>query len=125
MKEKLALSRENKLVVIGLTVATAGVIIQIVSGVPYPKVPPVFFIQLIPIALVIFAPRRWTPIVIIVAGLFLTIGLFASGASVRLFNIRNFGGSVGLWIQMLGVFAATIAGFFTLKQNLRVRTRTS
>ena len=122
MKEKLPLSPENKVIAASLIVATAGVILQIVSGVPYPKVPPVFFIQLIPAALVIFGRWRWTPIVIIVAGSFLTLGLFTSGAGVRLFNMSNFGGSVGLWIQMLGVVVATIGAIVTIIQNYNLRT---
>jgi len=122
MKEKLQLTPANKLVVASLLIATAGVVIQIISGVPYPKVPPVFFIQLIPVVLIIFGNWRWTPVIIVLAGLFLTMGLFASGAYTRLFNMSNIGGSAGLWIQMLGIVAATVATIITAIENFRVKT---
>jgi len=122
MKENLPLSPAGKLIATGLVTATAGVIIQIVSGHPYPKVPPVFFILLIPAGLVIFARQRWVPVIAIIAGLFLTSGLFASGAYVRLFNLTNAGDSVGLWIQTIGVVAATFAGIVAIIQNYSVKT---
>jgi hypothetical protein len=122
MKQKLSLSTADKLVVAGLVTATAGVVIQIASGVPYPKVPPVFFILLIPTGLIVFGRWRWTPIVIILAGLFLIMGLFSSGASVRLFNLNNFGGCIGLWIQMLGVVVATITSIIVAAKNYMVPT---
>ena len=122
MKQKLQLTPATKLVAASLLIATAGVVIQIVSGVPYPKIPPVFFIQLIPVVLIVFVKWRWTPVIIILAGLFLTMGLFASGAYTRLFNMSNFGGSAGLWIQMLGIVAATVAAIITAVENFKVRT---
>jgi hypothetical protein len=122
MKERLPLSPAGKLIAAGLVAATAGVIIQIVSGHPYPKVPPVFFILLIPAGLVIFTRRRWTPIVAIIAGLFLISGLFASGAYTRLLNLTNAGDSVGLWIQTIGVVAATLAAIVAIIQNYSVKT---
>ena len=122
MKEKLHLTTAGMLIVGGLITATAGVIIQIVSGVPYPKVPPVFFIQLIPAGLVVFGKWRWTPIVVIIGTLFLTVGLFTSGASVRLTDFRNTGGSVGLWIQTLGNLAALFTGVATMIRSYSLRT---
>jgi hypothetical protein len=79
-----------------LVVAAAGVVLQIVSGADYPLVPPVFFILLIPAGLIAFRRWRWTPITAVLGGLFLTIGLFASGASPRLFDLSKFGVAVGL-----------------------------
>jgi hypothetical protein len=122
MKEKLPLSPAGKIIAAGLFTAAAGVIIQIISGHPYPKVPPVFFILLIPACLVIFVRRRWTPIITIVGGLFLINGLFTSGAYVRLLTLTNAGDSIGLWIQTIGVVAATIAGIAAVIQNYRVET---
>ncbi len=122
MKERLPLSPAGKLTAAGLVIATVGVIIQIISGHPYPKVPPVFFILLIPAGSVIFTRRRWTPIIAIVAGVFLTNGLFASGAYTRLLNITNAGDSIGLWIQTIGVVAATLAAIVAIIQNYSVKT---
>lgn len=122
MKERILLSPAGKLIAAGLVTAVAGVIIQIVSGHPYPKVPPVFFILLIPAGLVVFVRRRWTPIIAIIAGLFLINGLFGSGAYLRLLNLTNAGDSIGLWIQTIGVFAATVAGVVAIIQNYSVKT---
>jgi hypothetical protein len=106
----------------GLLVATAGVIIQIISGANYSKVPPVFFILLIPAALVGFGRWRWTPPVAVLGGLFLTIGLFLSGASARMFDLTKLGVSVGLWVQALGVIVAVGAGVVATAQNYGTRS---
>ncbi len=109
----------GKLTVASLIVAAAGVVIQIVSGVAYPPVPPVFFILLIPAALIGFGRWRWTPATAVLGGLFLTLGLFSSGASVRLFDLNQpggFGGSLGLWVQMIGVVVAIVAGLIATVQ---------
>src|SRR3978361_1028147 len=106
MKTKFALSSEGKITIAFLMVAAAGVLIQIISGHPYPTIPPVFFILLIPAALIYFAPWRWTPVSAILAGIFLTAGLFLSGAAQRLTDLQNPGDSIGLWIQSLAVLGA-------------------
>jgi hypothetical protein len=122
MKERVSLSPAGKLMAIGLITAAAGVTIQIASGHHYPKVPPVFFILLIPAALLMFGRWRWTSIVIAVAGLFLVLGLIASGAYVRLFSTVNFGDFAGLWIQTIGDFIATMAAIIAIIQNYFIRT---
>jgi len=122
MKQKLPLSKASKLIVAGLVTAAIGVAIQIISGVPYPKVPPVCFILLIPAGLLVLGRWRWIPIIVILAGLFLIMGLFSSGASARLFKPEQFGGCIGLWIQMLSVVVATFAAIVATIQNNKVRT---
>lgn len=100
-----------------LLVATAGVVVQIVSGVDYPPVPPVFFIQLVPAAFVYFGRWRWTAALAVVAGLFLTVGLFASGVAGRLVDAGlpgGVGGSIGLWVQMVAVVVATVSAVVAL-----------
>jgi hypothetical protein len=47
--------------VIGLVVAAAGIMIQYVSGVDYPTVPPGAIILLTAAAVVAFGPWRWSP----------------------------------------------------------------
>lgn len=122
MKQRPQLSLAAKWIAIGLVTATIGVITQIISGHHYPKVPPVFFILLIPAGLVVFGRWRWTSIIIALAGLFLFQGLFASGAYVRLYTPGNFGDSMGLWIQTIGVIIATVASIIAIFQNYFIRT---
>ncbi|MDB5254845.1 MAG: hypothetical protein JWL92_221, partial [Candidatus Nomurabacteria bacterium] len=69
---------------------------------------------LIPLALVIFIRSWWTSLIVVLAGLFLVVGLFTSGSSSRLLDWTNGGGSLGLWIQMIGVAIATVAGIRAL-----------
>jgi hypothetical protein len=102
------LSAAEKLTIAALLVAAGGVVIQIVAGHPYPPVPPVFFILLVPAGVMAFGRWRWTPVLAILGGLFLTLGLFASGSSARLVNFQNPGDSFGLWIQALAVLVATV-----------------
>jgi hypothetical protein len=122
MKRLQALSSVEKVAIGGLLVAAVGVVIQIASGTPYPTIPPVFFILLIPAALIAFGPWRWAPVPAVLAGLFLTFGLFASGESARLWDMSKVGGPeapVGLWVQMLAVVVATVAAIVATVQNYR------
>lgn len=95
-----------------LVVATVGVVIQIVGGVDYPPVPPVFFIQLVPAALVYFGRWRWTAALAVVAGVFLVAGLFVSGAASQLVEWGL--PALGLWVQMIAVVGAMVAGVVAL-----------
>jgi hypothetical protein len=125
MKRQKPWSSADKVAVGGLIVAAAGVVIQIASGHPYPTIPPVFFILLIPAGLIAFGPWRWTPVTAVLAGLFLTFGLFASGEYVRLFDrsqVGQPGAPVGLWVQMLAVIVATVAAIIATVQNYRSKT---
>jgi hypothetical protein len=111
------LSLSGKIAVAALVVAAVGVVIQIAAGHPYPTLPPVFFILLIPAGLIAFGRWRWAPVSAVLAGLFLTVGLFGSGASGRLFDLRNPADSLGLWIQTLAVLAATAAAIVSTIQK--------
>lgn len=113
------LSFAAKVIVGGLLVATIGVIVQILSGVEFPPVPPVFFILLVPAGLVAFVRWRWTPIAAVLAGFFLTLGLFVSGESDRLFNWDLVGGSAGLWVQTLGAVVAGVAGVVAVRTKVQ------
>jgi hypothetical protein len=119
MSHRLPLSPAAKLTIVALVVAAIGVGIQIASGHPYPKVPPAFFILLIPATVIGFAQWWWAPILAVVSGLFLTFGLFASGATGRLINPTSFGDSFGLWTQTLAVLVAIIGGVLATRSNLR------
>ena len=56
------------------------------------------------------------------AGLFLIVGLFASGESRRLLDSSRPSDSVGLWVQMLAVIVAAVAGMIATIHNYRSRT---
>ena len=122
MNSRGPLSLGEKLTVAALVVAAIGVVIQIAAGHPYPIVPPVFFILLIPATLIAFGRWRWAPVPAVLAGVFLTFGLFASGESGRLFDLSNPGDSVGLWIQTLAVLVATAAAITSTARNYLGRT---
>lgn len=122
MTDRSPLSRACRLTVASLVVAALGVVIQIISGADYPPVPPVFFIILVPAALIGFGRWRWTPLTAVLAGVFLTFGLFASGESGRLFNPDPMGDSVGLWMQTLAMVAAAVVGVVAAIQNYGSQT---
>jgi hypothetical protein len=122
MSSRGPLSSGEKLTVAALVVAAIGVVIQIVAGHPYPTVPPVFFILLIPAGLIAFGRWWWAPVPAVLAGLFLTFGLFASGESGRLFDLSNPGDSIGLWVQTLAVLVATASAIAATVQNYQSRT---
>ena len=84
MNQRNLLSLAGKLTVAALLVAVAGIVIQIVSGVDYPTVPPGIVILLVTASVVAFGPWRWAPVAGVVVGLFLLVGFFASGAAARL-----------------------------------------
>ncbi|MEP6916672.1 MAG: hypothetical protein ABJC89_13560 [Acidobacteriota bacterium] len=106
-----------------LVVAAVGVAIQIAAGHPYPAVPPAFFILLVPAGLIVFRRWRWMPVLAVLAGLFLTFGLFAAGQTGRLTNPTSFADSFGLWTQTLAVLAATVGGVLATMANLRLNSR--
>ena len=93
-----------------LGAAAVGIVVQIASGAPYPPVPPGLIILLVAAALVWFAPWRWMPLLGVLAAGSQVFGLFAAGQSGRLFTFAPVGDSIGLWIQLLGLCAAVIAG---------------
>lgn len=121
-RRRAVLSRAAATTVAALAVAAAGVVVQLVAGVDFPTVPPVLFILLIPAALAYFGPWWWAAIPAVLAGLFLTVGLFLSGESARLFDASlpgGTGGSVGLWVQTVAAAVAAVAGAITTAQRYR------
>lgn len=104
------LSPKDKLTVTGLLGAALGIVIQILSGISYPPIPPGLIILLIPALFIIFAPWRRRAIVGAIASGFLLLGLFGSGQSGRLVDFSNLGGSLGLWVQLLALVIGLLAG---------------
>ncbi len=122
MKQRSLLTRASQLTVAALLVAAAGFVIQIVSGVDVPTVPPGLVILLVAAALVAFAPWRWMPIVGVVVGLFLLVGFFASGAVGSLLEPSQLGVFLGAWVQFLAVSIAVVTGIVAVSQNYRTRS---
>ena len=121
MKQRSSLPPASKLTVAALLVAAAGFVIQIVSGVDVPTVPPGLVIMLVAAGLVAFGPWRWTPVVGVIVGLFLLVGFFASAAVGSLLDPSRLGVFVGAWVQFLAVILAVVAGIFATVQNYRSR----
>ncbi|MDQ3568696.1 MAG: hypothetical protein M3397_11540 [Actinomycetota bacterium] len=111
----------SKLTIFSLVAAAAGVVIMIVSGVDFPTIPPGLIILLIPAGLVAFGRWRWTPIIATLAGLFIFVGYFLSGSTVRLLDLSQFGAFIGLWLQFLASFVTVVAGIVATVQNYRTR----
>jgi hypothetical protein len=110
--------------VIGLVVAAAGIMIQYVSGVDYPTVPPGAIILLTAAAVVAFGPWRWSPSVGLVAAVFLTIGgaiatIAGNGFSETLGDPGEVGGFAGAVIQIVGLAIALAAGIVAAKRTSR------
>jgi hypothetical protein len=125
MNQRSPLSSADKLTVGALVVAALGVVIQIAAGAPYPAVPPVFFVLLIPAALIAFVRWRWVPLLAVLSGLFLTVGLFAAGQTSRLTNPGSLADSFGLWTQTVAVLVAAMGGVFATRTNLRRQSSVS
>jgi hypothetical protein len=121
MSRKSAVSPAGKVAVVALVSAAVGVAIQIAAGAPYPTVPPAFFILLIPAGLISAGLWWWAPILAVVAGLFLTFGLFAARQTDRLTHPTSFADAFGLWTQTVAVLVATLSGALATRTNLRHR----
>ena len=99
----------------GLVVAAAGIIIQYVSGVDYPTIPPGPIILLSAAAVVVFGPCRRAPAVGLAAAAFLTLGgaiatIAGNGFSETLGDPSELGGFVGAVVQIAGLVVAVPAG---------------
>ncbi len=121
MNQRNSLSLYGKVTVAALLVAAVGIVIQYVSGVDFPTVPPGLIILLVAAGLVAFGPWRWAPVVGMVVGLFLIVGFFASGQIGPLLDPGWFGRFVGVWVLFLSVVVAFVAGTVATIQNFRVR----
>jgi hypothetical protein len=122
MNQRNSLFSSGKLTVAALLVAAVGLVIQIVSGVDFPTIPPGLVILLMVAGVVAFGPWRWTPAIGAALGLFLLIGFFASGSVGSLLEPSQFGVSVGAWVQFLAVNVAVVAGIVATIQSYWTRS---
>jgi|SRR5215216_6493536 hypothetical protein len=121
MNQRSSLPPASKLTVAALLVAAAGFVIQIVSGVDVPTVPPGLVIMLVAAGLVGLLPWRWMPVVGTAVGLFLFVGFFGSGAVGSLLEPSQLGVFVGAWVQFLAAIVVVIAGIAAIIENYRTR----
>lgn len=123
MNQRNSLPSANKLTVAALLAAAAGFVIQIVSGIDVPTVPPGLLILLVAAGLIALLPWRWMPVVGAAVGLFLLVGFFPSGAVGRLLEPGQLGIFVGAWVQFLAVIVVAFAGIVATIQNYRTDLR--
>jgi peptidoglycan/LPS O-acetylase OafA/YrhL len=124
MTPKRQPTRVAGLIVVGLVVAAAGIMIQYVSGIDYPTIPPGPVILLAAAAVVAFGPWRWSPVVGLISAVFLSIGgaiatIAGNGYSETLGNPSEVGGFVGAAIQIAGLAIALPAGIVATKRSSR------
>ena len=124
MKTRHSPSRATRWTAAALLVAGAGIFIQIASGAEYPVVPPGLVILLVAAGVTAVGRWRWTPVVGVVAGVFLLFGLFASGRASDLLDPAAPGDAIGLWVQVLALVGAIGAGFVAARGNYRRRRST-
>jgi hypothetical protein len=108
--------------VVGLLVAATGIMIQYVSGVDFPTVPPGPIILLAAAAVVAFGPWRWSPFVGLGAAVFLSIGgaiatIAGNGFNETLGDPGELGGFAGALIQIAGLAIALPAGIVAAKRT--------
>jgi hypothetical protein len=110
--------------VVGVVVAAAGIMIQYVSGVDYPTIPPGPIILLAAAAVVAFGRWRWSPAVGLIAALFLSIGgaiatIAGNGFSETLGDPGEAGGFAGAVVQIVGLAIALPTGIVAAKRSSR------
>jgi hypothetical protein len=107
-----------------LVVAADGIMIQYVSGVDYPTIPPGPIILLAAAGVVIFGRGRWSPVVGLVATLFVLIGgaiatIAGNGYSETLGDPGELGGFAGAVVQLVGLAIALAAGVIATQGSSR------
>ncbi len=122
MNQGTTLSPNSKATIGALLVVATGFVIQIVSGIDVPTIPPGLVIMLVAAGMIAFLLWRWIPVVGAAVGLFLLVGFFASGAVGNLLDPSRLGVFAGGWVQFLAVIAAVVAGIGATIQNYRRRS---
>jgi hypothetical protein len=104
-----------RLTAAGLLVAAAGLMVQYFSGVDFPTIPPGPIILTVAAAVVVFGPWRRSPLVGLVAALFLLVGgviatIVGNGFNETLGDPGDIGAFTGALIQIVGLLIAVPAG---------------
>jgi hypothetical protein len=122
------LSAMNRLNGILLLIAAAGIVLQIIVGMPgYPVVPPgPIILATAGILMLTLAEKiKWMVFTGIVAPAFILVGGLIEGSIWdRLGNIGDFGPFLGTALQMIGVAIALICGLISATQTYSRPIRT-
>jgi hypothetical protein len=114
------LSPAARLNALGLAVAAIGIMIQYVSGVDYPTIPPGPVILLAAAGVVVFGPGRRAPVAGLVAAAFVSLGGVAAtiagkGFTETLGDPTELGGFLGALVQIAGLVIALPAGVVAVR----------
>jgi hypothetical protein len=114
------LSPAGRLNALGLVAAATGIMIQYVSGVDYPTIPPGPIILLAAAGAVVFGPWRRAPVAGLVAAAFVSIGgvvatMAGNGFSETLGDPSELGGFLGALVQIAGLVIALPAGVVAVR----------
>ncbi|MFD4527878.1 hypothetical protein ACFWP7_28895 [Streptomyces sp. NPDC058470] len=109
----------RKLTIGGLTIAAAGIVVQILGGADYPTVPPGALLLLA--AAGFFALRnRWTPLIGVLIPVFIAIGAVATpNMGDQLGDTSEALTFAGTVIQLVGLAVGLICGLTVAAQSLR------
>jgi hypothetical protein len=112
----------------GLVVAATGIVIQYVSGVDFPTIPPGPIILLVAAAVVVFGRWRGAAAVGLVAAAFVSLGgviatIAGNGFSETLGDPGGLGGFVGAVVQVAGLVIAVPAGVVAARHFSRAEIR--
>jgi hypothetical protein len=118
------LSPAARLSALGLAVAATGIMIQYVSGVDYPTIPPGPVILLAAAGVVVFGPWRRAPVAGLVAAAFVSLGgvvatIAGKGFTETLGDPSELGGFLGALVQIAGLVIALPAGVVAVR-NFRL-----
>ncbi|MCF6467959.1 hypothetical protein FAF44_06010 [Nonomuraea sp. MG754425] len=110
--------------VVGLIAGAIGMVVQGVSGVPMPVVPPGLVLLVGSALLIVFTRWRWTPALGVLVAL-AEAAAIAIGQLDRLADPSSAGVFLGTWVRALGVVLAIIAGVAAVVAAYRRTDRTS
>ncbi len=99
--------------VAGFALSAVGIVLQILGGWEYPAVPPGLLIALAG-AVAALPPVRWSPVIAVLAGAFITVGFVLVGDLATLVGDENTAVTAGKWLQFVGVLAGTAAAAVSL-----------
>src|SRR5205085_773356 len=92
------------------------------NSVAVPPIPIGPILLVLVAGLVALVRWRWTPVAGVVLSLLILFGGVVSGIVAHMSNSTQVGGFVGIWVEVLGLIVAIIAGTVATVQNYQTRT---